>query len=207
MRHDVKVILFDVNGVLIRFGGGPKSILAGDAWERWMSLDCVRKFETGRIDSRDFFFCLVSETQFSLSEEDIRADFESWPDGLYEGVPEMLSLLQRKGYLLATLSNTNYIHWNHIGRKTCVPSLIQSHFPSHKTGYSKPAMESFMNVSNCLEVSPSKIFFVDDNKKNVEAASSLGFAACQASGENIRSVLVANGIVEESELYSHAPAR
>ena len=58
--RSVDVVLFDLGGVLIDFGGvGPMKELAGiasdeEVWRRWLGCRWVRDFERGRCSPEDF---------------------------------------------------------------------------------------------------------------------------------------------------------
>ena len=168
-----EVILFDLGGVLVRLTGVPTMIewTPGDLtepelWEKWLRSEAVRGFESGRIDTREFAHTIIEEFNLNISPAAFLAAFGTWIDGLFDGVEELLSDLRPK-YRLATMSNTNAIHWPKLTGQMRLGSLIDTHFPSHQSGLLKPDAAAFEHVVQQLAVSPSHILFFDDNQVSV----------------------------------------
>ena len=58
---DIRVLLFDVGGVLVELGGVEamlgwldNRLTPDQLWRRWLESENVRQFETGRIDAPQF---------------------------------------------------------------------------------------------------------------------------------------------------------
>jgi putative hydrolase of the HAD superfamily len=176
-------LLFDIGGVLLEFIGAPK-ILEWMNWRvsreemsrMWLYSESVRSFETGKITSDEFAEQIIRELGFSVKADEFIEGFSCFPKGLHAGVKEFLNELSTK-YPLATLSNTNEIHWNRLCQEDHFDQLIQHNFLSFQTGYMKPDKEAYLNVINKLNCSPGKIIFFDDNRINVEAARDAGMDA------------------------------
>jgi HAD superfamily hydrolase (TIGR01509 family) len=184
----IEVILFDLGGVLVRLTGVPTMLewTPGDLtepelWEKWLRSEAVRSFESGTIDHQQFAATIIEEFRLSVSGDEFIAAFETWTDGLFDGVEELLNSL-RSHYRLATLSNTNAIHWPKLTTVMGLATLIDTHFPSHESGLLKPDAAAFDNAVKQLGVTPDQILFFDDNDLNVTGARKSGLQAEIATG-------------------------
>jgi putative hydrolase of the HAD superfamily len=88
-------------------------------------------------------------------------------------VSEMI-LLQRGTWRLGLLSNTNALHFNYVLSKFPIVQVFDRWILSHEVGFKKPAIEIFQKAVAWAGVEPENILFIDDLKKNVDAALSLG---------------------------------
>ena len=184
----IKVILFDLGGVLVKLTGVPTMLewTPGDLtepelWEIWLRSEAVRSFESGRIEPQQFAERVIKEFALSVTAEKFITAFGTWTDGLYDGVDELLLRL-RPSYRLATLSNTNVIHWPKLINVMGLGTLIDTHFPSHLSGLLKPDAAAFDNAAKQLGVTPDQILFYDDNALNVTGARESGLQAVVATG-------------------------
>jgi len=188
MANEIDCILFDLGGVLVEFVGVPR-ILAwmGGRVDRdemirmWLYSQAVRGFETGRTSAREFAETIIEEFRFSVDAERFLEEFTYFPRGLYPGVAVLLQDLTKR-YTLASLSNTNELHWDRLCREERFEELIQRNFPSHRTGFIKPDPEAFQHVLTELGCRPGRVLFFDDNPINVEAASAVDMQAVQVDG-------------------------
>ena len=192
----IDVILFDLGGVLVRLTGVPTMLdwTPGDLnesqlWEKWLHSEAVRAFESGRIDTDTFADTVIREFDLDVSAQTFLGAFETWIDGLFDGVEELLDELRPK-YRLATMSNTNAVHWPKLSTQMRLGTLIDTHFPSHLSGLLKPDTAAFENVVDQLAVPAARILFFDDNDLNVTGARSCGLTAAVTRGPSeIRSTL------------------
>ena len=150
-------------------------------WEKWLTSESVRAFESGRIDSQAFADATIAEFGLSIDANTFLKAFETWIDGLFDGVEDLLVDL-RPDYRLATMSNTTATHWPKLTEEMGLGRLIDTHFPSHQTGLLKPDSEAFENVIRELQVEPNRILFFDDNEINVSAARTCDLQAQIAKG-------------------------
>ena len=191
---NVKAILFDLGGVLIRLGGFPTMTRWTNwdeekIWERWLSSTTVRLFESGKISAKKFSHEIIAEFNLPVSSDQFLAQFVAWPDGPYPGVNELLSDLS-SNYLLGCLSNTNTLHWENIVNNENLLQHFEFLFPSHLTGYLKPDHEAFTNAAGKMAKATEEILFIDDNAINVDAALAAGMVAYKAKGiEDVRHLL------------------
>jgi glucose-1-phosphatase len=193
MKHkqssaDIRVVLFDVGGVLVELGGVVTmlewlgdTITPDDLWRMWLQSASVRQFETGKIDALQFSLDVTSEFGLSIEPERFLESFAGWPTGLYPGTVEMLALIPRS-YQRAVLSNSNVLHWPRVLGEMGLGSAFDRHFVSHLTGLIKPDSEAFDHVVKSLGCTPGEVVFLDDNSLNIEAAKGFGLHAIRVQG-------------------------
>ncbi|NJD04822.1 MAG: HAD-IA family hydrolase [Ruminiclostridium sp.] len=183
-------LLFDIGGVLVEFIGAPK-ILEWMNWrvdreemsKMWLYSDSVRAYETGKITSFEFADSIVKEFELSIKPDKFIEGFSNFPRGLYHGVEEFLRKLSEK-YSVATLSNTNEIHWNRLCKENNFEKLVTNNFLSFRTGYMKPDKEAYLKVVEELNCNADKIIFFDDNRTNVEVGRDIGMNSILVNGFN-----------------------
>ena len=195
------VLLLDFGGVLIDYAAGPRllewlnhSITADELWRRWLLSPSVRGFECGAIGPEQFAADLCREFQLPVSPSQFIEEFAVWPRALFPGTRELLSAL-RPHFTLASFSNTNVLHWNHVRTNLQLVDLFDHHFPSHLIRMLKPDREAFDHIVKTTGCSPERILFLDDNPLNVEGAQRAGLTARRVDGPAaIASVLEEYGI-------------
>ena len=179
MLSKIKVMLFDICGVLFDVSGGVQCMLEWLSWRtneekllrRWISSFPVRQFELGRIEIREFAEAVVREFNFPVSESQFINEYTSWHKGPYDGAIELIQGIS-KAYITASFSNINELQWS----KICESGLLDHmryNFASYKIGLLKPEKEAFAYVIDELQCDPSKILFFDDNQVNVEIANEM----------------------------------
>jgi HAD superfamily hydrolase (TIGR01509 family) len=185
---DIRVLLFDVGGVLVQLSGieimmdwlGP-AMSEDEMWRRWLRSEAVRQFETGKIDAGEFAVGVTREFGIAVEPQRFLESFTGWPLGLYPGTVEMLARIPRS-YRRALLSNTNALHWPRMQRDMQLGALFDSHFVSHLTGRIKPDADAFEHVVQSLDCKPAQVLFLDDNLLNVDAAAHFGMHAVRVKG-------------------------
>ena len=86
-----------------------------------------------------------------------------------------VTILSQKGKRkLGLLSNTNPLHFDYVLSKFPIIRVFDQWILSHEVGFKKPAVEIFQKAIKWANVDPQKILFIDDMKKHVEVAISLG---------------------------------
>ncbi len=197
----IDAVLFDLGGVLIELVGVERMLewapgLGGtdELWRQWLQSPAVRRYETGNGSRDEFADGVIAEFGLPVDRDAFLAEFAWWPRTLFAGVDELLSSLAPR-YTLASLSNTNELHWERFSREWSLPGRFHHNFPSHAVGKLKPDAEYFLHVLDALGVPPERTLFVDDNAINVAAAAKLGIVARRAVGpEGVRTVLAALGL-------------
>jgi putative hydrolase of the HAD superfamily len=199
----IDAVLFDLGGVLIELVGvermlewAPDLGSTEELWRQWLHSPAVRRYETGNGSRGEFADGVIAEFGLPVDRDAFLAEFAWWPRALFAGVDELLSSLAGR-YTLASLSNTNELHWERFSREWSLPARFHHNFPSHAVGKLKPDAEYFRHVLDALGVPPERTLFVDDNAINVAAAAKLGIVARRAVGpDGVRSVLAALGLDE-----------
>jgi glucose-1-phosphatase len=202
--NDIRVLLFDVGGVLVHLSGVEAmlewmggAITVEDLWRRWLQSVPVRQFETGRIDADEFSVRVVSEFGLAVEPQRFLESFIQWPSALYPGTLEMLARIPRS-YQRALLSNSNALHWPRVLNEMGLGPAFDRHFVSHLTGRIKPDSEAFEHVIDSLRCMPDQVLFLDDNLLNVEAARRSGMHAIRVRGATeVQGVLISLGIIED----------
>lgn len=179
----IEAILFDLGGVLIELAGvermlawSPSLGSTDELWRRWLASPAVRGYETGRTDRDAFADGIVAEFGLPVARDAFLAEFAWWPRTLAPGAARLLAALAPR-YTLASLSNTNELHWERFEREWSLPAMFHHNFPSHAVGKLKPDADYFAHVLDRLGVAPANALFVDDNRINVDAARAVGLHA------------------------------
>ena len=188
MSGNFDVVLFDLGGVLIELAGVPQMMAwsrdDGDAtafWHRWLRSGAVRRYETGRATRAEFAAEMIGEFDLPVDAESFLAAFAGWPRALFPGATALLARLSPH-YRLASVSNTNELHWERFRREWSLDSHFHHNFPSHEVGMLKPDAEYFAHVLAALDVPAARVLFIDDNALNVAAATGMGMVARRVVG-------------------------
>jgi HAD superfamily hydrolase (TIGR01509 family) len=203
MSPEIRVLLFDVGGVLVQLDGVEtmlewlgNTVSADEFWRIWLQSPSVRKFETGKIDAGEFTAGVMSEFSLRVEPQRFLESFTAWPTGLYPGTLEMLARIP-SSYRRALLSNSNALHWTRVIDDMGLGPAFHSQFASHLTGRIKPDTEAFQHAVDALGCSPNQVLFLDDNLLNVEAAQRFGMHSVRVRGSTeAEGVLIDLGIIE-----------
>lgn len=141
-----------------------------------------KKLETGKISPTEFAKGL--QPYFFRKKIMGRDIAHAWNAICYCAIPEatidFLKALNKKGYTLFLLSNTNALHISeikkHSGPFTYNTFLKQFNkvYYSHEVGLRKPDKKIFELVLKENELKADDCFFTDDKEENVKAAHKLG---------------------------------
>lgn len=175
-----KVILCDLGGVLIDLhwveharGLFGKDMAADELKARWLSLGSVREFEAGNIDFQAFYELFCSETSAKVAFDKFKSEFVGIIGPVKPGCYEILDRLAGFGRL-AMLSNTNYLHVEHLKRVSKIFAPFADLFFSYELRMVKPDRGIFAAVADRLGCAASDILFFDDSQTNIDAATSFG---------------------------------
>lgn len=183
----LQYILFDLGFVLVELNGMPwfreqsPELCDLEIHRRWLALDSVTDFETGKIQEAEFFEKAIIDLNIKLNPQEFRKIYLEWVVGEYPQANNLVLQLKKK-YRVGCLSNTNPAH---IQRLTEMGELLENlddRFYSHELGHMKPKDESYLSVIEQIDLPPKSILFIDDSEDNVNAARSLGMRAEQAKG-------------------------
>ncbi|WP_375387461.1 HAD family hydrolase [uncultured Amnibacterium sp.] len=181
------VILFDLGGVLMDFGGLERlAELSGEddgpgLRSRWIASEWVHAFERGGCGADAFARGVVNDWQLGLSPSEFLADFARWSAGPYAGSLELLRSLN--GVVpMGCLSNTNRVQWQrHLDHWGLVQHFEWT-FTSHELGIMKPDPAMFRHVIRTIGTTPDRLLFLDDSEEHVQAARASGMQAEHTQG-------------------------
>jgi HAD superfamily hydrolase (TIGR01509 family) len=203
MEDPFDIVLFDLGGVLIDFGGvGPMKELAGidtddELWQRWLTCRWVRTFERGECSAGDFAAGVVSDWDLAIAPDDFLDEFRGWPGGALPGAEALLEEVRAR-VPAGCLSNTNALHWDQNFSRWPILDAFDFQFLSFRLGNVKPDRELFQRVAALLPVEAGRVLFLDDNAVNVEGAIDAGFAARHVRGvDESRRALIDAGVLPE----------
>jgi putative hydrolase of the HAD superfamily len=185
---NIEAILFDLGGVLIELVGveqmiawSPGIATTDELWRRWLHSDAVRRFETGAIGRDEFATGVIAEFGVPVSPDEFLGAFTWWPRALFPGATELLAEL-RPHYRLASVSNTNEIHWQRFAGEWSLDASFHYNFPSYQVGKLKPDEDYFAHVLETVGAPAGRVLFIDDNAINVDAAARFGLVARRVVG-------------------------
>lgn len=187
-KQPIEVILFDLGGVLIELAGVEKMLewspglgTTDELWRRWLQSSAVRRFETGAIGRDEFATALIGEFGVPVGPDEFLEAFTWWPRAMFPGAAELLATM-RERYRLASVSNTNEIHWARFASAWSLDASFHHNFPSHLVGKLKPDAEYFRHVLDAVDAPAERVLFIDDNAINVDAAAKLGMVTRRVAG-------------------------
>ncbi|HEY6251535.1 MAG TPA: HAD family phosphatase [Candidatus Angelobacter sp.] len=201
-QNQIRVVLFDVGGVLVELSGVPamlawmdNRVSRDELLGMWLTSPVVRAFETGRVTAEVFADQLIVEMALPVGRDQLLEEFTRWPTGLFPGALDLISRVPAR-YARATLSNSNVLHWPRLMVDMQLGGAFDHHFASHLMGKIKPDEEAFHHVTEVLDCRAEEILFVDDSQLNVEAAKRIGIKAVQAKGvAQAERILLEHGVI------------
>jgi len=210
----IKAIIFDLGKVLVPFDfkrGYTRleplfGIPAAEIPDRIRPTGLVQRFESGGIESRDFFDQLSNHLNLRASYNDFCDIWSSifLPETL---IPESMIAELARNYPLILLSNTNAIHFEMIQENYPILRHFRDLVLSYKVGAMKPSPLIYQKAIEAAACRPEECFFTDDIAEYVAGAKQQGIDAVQfQSAEQIRNELRARGVeVNEEEPAARRP--
>lgn len=185
MAHSpIRNLLFDLGGVLyeididrtvqryndMREDGAPPVVFNKAVQHDWFTL-----LDQGQIEIDEFAAGLKSSYRLTGSLEEIK---DIWMALLIGVLPGRIEAFQQLAphYNMALLSNTSRFHRDHYAPQ-CAPmfSLMDHLCYSFDMGVSKPDDVIYLQALDTLGWKAEETIFLDDSKKNIDAAEKLGF--------------------------------
>ena len=178
----ITTLIFDFGNVFINLDkDGARlnalNLLGIDRFGDWM-LQTNESYEKGLIPTEEFIYFYMDKFP-KISEYGI---MDIW-NYIIEDFPEyrlkfIKKLAKEKRFKLILLSNTNHLHIEWVKYKLLFFEEFYDCFDrfylSHEINMRKPEPEIFNYVLNQDNLKPEECLFIDDDKKNTQAASSLG---------------------------------
>ncbi len=199
-RARPKVLLFDLGGVVVRWTGIEElSKLSG------RSIVCVKselsaskifqQYERGYGHADMFLRELARIFDLNHTLPELKTLWNQWVGAPYEAVTDVITAL-KADYITACLSNTNAMHWTHLGRYLDCETLFHKAYASHIIHSAKPNPDCYQAVLNDLQVTPKDVWFFDDTTENVMAAQAMGITSIKVDpAEGVVPVLKKFGLV------------
>ena len=187
---DIKNVIWDLSEVLLtgirgtgfklaeRHGIDPAATLAATGFRNPLMLPAAWDFFHGKI-SEDEYIAAVLEAFPMFGAPDwlkafIRQNFRE-----IEGTRGLLNRVRELGYRTALLSVHGREWIDYCDAVHDFHFLFHVAAYSYEEGISKPEPEAFLGILKRLEAKPEECLFIDDSKKNIEAAQKLGIKAIQ----------------------------
>lgn len=202
MAGPIRTLIFDLGGVIVplAFHRGYAELEkrcplpAAEIPKRIAATNLVPRFESGKIEPRDFVAQLCESIQADLSYEEFCRIWTSifLP---YTLVSEHLIARLKQHYRLVLLSNTNAIHWDMIESNYPLLRHFDAHVLSYRVGAIKPQKQIYQEAIGQAQCEPCECLFTDDILPYVEGALSLGIHAIQfRNQEQLELDLRAHGV-------------
>ena len=185
-QSPIKVVFFDLGNVILPFNHYQIAEKLSQFSQRKEFQDpqkifsylfdfekgAVNGYETGKVSSIQFFKSLKEYLGLTLSFEQF---IPVWDDIFIEDqeVSNIIRSLKRKKRL-GLISNTNPLHFDYILSKFPTVRIFDKWILSHEAGFKKPAKEIFQMAVEWASVKPEEVLLIDDTKRHVQAAVSLG---------------------------------
>lgn len=184
----IRVILFDVGGVLVELSGLAillswleHRVTAEQIRTLWLTSPTVRLFETGKMQPTTFAEQMIAQMSLPVGSEEFLAELYIRGQRILPGAVELVRRVPRN-YVRATLCNTNALQWPGLMEQRELIGAFDHHFASHLTGKIKPDEEAFQHVLATLGCEGPETLFLDDSQLNVAAAKKIGMTAFQVKG-------------------------
>ena len=182
MSEGIKVILFDLGGVLVDFDYSiaAKRIInfcnktPNEIFNIFFSSDVTFLFEEGRINPKDFFEEIKDKLDLKLSYEGF---VSIWNEIFFlsaknRAVFSMANQLKTE-YTIAMITNINILHYEYLKKNFPVFNIFHRVFTSCELGMAKPNSLIYQKVLEELKVLPQEVFYIDDRPDLVKSAQAL----------------------------------
>lgn len=187
-RNEIRVILFDVGGVLVELSGLATllswlghCVTAKQARALWLTSPTVRLFETGKMQPSAFAQQMITEMGLRVDSEEFLTELYARSQRIMPGAVELVRRIPRI-FVRATLCNTNALQWPRLMEQDDLAGAFDHHFASHLIGKIKPDEEAFQHVLATLGCKGPETLFLDDSQLNVAAAKRVGLTAYHVQG-------------------------
>ncbi len=187
-QKEIRVVLFDVGGVLIELTGLPvllswldHRVTAEHVRSFWLASPLVRLFETGQMEATAFAEQMITQMSLPIGSEEFLTRLYTVGQRILPGAVELVRRVPAN-YVRATLCNTNTLQWASFMEQRDLIRAFDHHFASHLTGKIKPDEEAFQHVLATLGCEGHAVLFLDDNQVNVAAAREVGMTAFRVQG-------------------------
>lgn len=199
----IKVVFFDIGGVLLKFDLA--EVARKIAWAvprhplklaRFLwSSELGEKVERGVLAPKTLFKMFREELDYTGSYQDFS---DLWCDHFTLNKESNALLKQVAKYRpVYLLSNTNHLHYEFIRKNFPFPKHVKGAVLSHKLKLRKPEAAIYEAALKRARVAPDEALFIDDLWANVEGARKVGMQALHfKNAEALESELKALGLLQ-----------
>ena len=177
MNNLQKIILFDVDGVLIHAENWSKEFiqrnnLPPDAMSDFFG-GIFRDCTMGKADLKEILPPFLEKWRWERSVDDFLYEwfqFENKPD------TELISKIQelrKEGINCYVATNQEKYRLEFLRNEMKFSEYFDGIFCSAEIGLKKPQKEYFDYILKSLEISPDKVVYFDDSAENIDVASGL----------------------------------
>jgi glucose-1-phosphatase len=187
----IDALVFDLGKVIIDFDPmrairkleGRTPYDAPELLARMRGTDVVNRFESGELNSEEFFEEIAGLLKLEVSFEEFTS---IWSDIFMEELILERIFFERlkPRYRLVLLSNTNPMHAAFLRERFPVLRVFDEQVLSHEVGAMKPSGRIYKAATTAARTVPERMFYVDDIPAYVEAASRLGWVAFPFRGRD-----------------------
>lgn len=177
----IKVVLFDVGGVLISSTVSATSkalkdlglteVQVEDVWKKYINT----KLGCGLISEQQFWQAVC--TDYGLRQVTVEENLLGKPYAKtikpHDEVLAIARSLKQRGLTLAILSDTIEPHAK-VMRDLNIFDGFDKVFLSNEIGCRKPKAKTFRYVIDQLNVQPGEVVFIDDREVNTQGAEAIG---------------------------------
>jgi len=177
-----KTIVFDLGKVLLDFDYSiaarriaAKASYQGDIYQFFTAhSELLLRYETGLVNSTEFFQAICRATGFAGSYE----EFGSYFGDIFSEIPPMVAFqvrLRKAGFPTYIFSNTNEMAIEHIRRAFPFFANFDGYIYSYEVRSMKPAPEIYEAMEKLSDSSGDEILYIDDRLENVEGGRRQGW--------------------------------
>ncbi len=196
MHSHIRNIVFDLGGVLVdlhmqRCLDAFHALGFSDAERyvsQWHPAEVLSDFERGAITIGQLRSFICAKAGRDISEEQIRHAYNAFIGEIPDYKLTMLRQL-RDRFKVYMLSNTNEIVFPPLARTQFrkqglrIEDYFDKVYLSYEMKMLKPSTEIFRALLDDAGIEASQTLFIDDSKRNTDAAAGLGFHTYLASAE------------------------
>jgi len=198
-----KIVFFDVHGVLATDTMDPwyASVKKSHGLERLDAYHRVKDlfdaFEEGRLTEEEYWSQVAVRFEASLSKKEAWRLLPYAEVKMIPGVKELVFELKQKGIRIGMISNTSREWSAHIQSKVLPSAWFDPIILSFEVQKKKPHPSVFEAAAKAVGNPPvSELLFIDDMKKNTDAAEALGWdSALVTNPEELREALKQRGLM------------
>lgn len=192
-QNGYDAIICDLGNVLVNFDHriAVRKILENtpkkeeDIYNLFFDSGLTELYEEGKITPEDFFSRVKETLELKI---DYNTFMPIWNEIFFEApLNKKMQAFLRKikpRYKLIMLSNLNKTHFEFLNKKMDIFKEFDSLILSYEVGFRKPAPQIYNAALESVKTVPEKVFYIDDRKDLVKAASMLGIKGIVFNGES-----------------------